>query len=138
MRISVAEDAAGDRDFVVLRAEVRLAVGEGDGDLGHAQGLVGLGAVEDHVRHRGAAQRRGALLAEDPANRVGDVALAAPVGTDDRRNARLEDETGFLREAFKADDFEGLEVHGAPIRKFLVEGKNERLRYHIARERRNW
>ena len=138
VRVAVAEDAAGDGDLVVLGAEVLLAVGEGDGDLGHAQRLVGVGAVEDHVRHRGAAQRRGALLAEDPADGVGDVALAAAVGADNGGDARLEDEAGFRCEAFEADDFECLEVHGAPILRFPGEGKNEGQPYHIGPERRKW
>ena len=106
-----AEDAAGDGDLVELGAEDVLAVGEGDADLGHAQGLVGVGAVEDAVFHLRAAQRLGALLAENPADGVGDVALAAAVGADDGRHAGFEVEAGLVGKALEADHFEPLEDH---------------------------
>ena len=112
LALAGAEDAAGDGDLVVLEAELLLAVGEGDGDLGHAEGLVLVGAGEDDVGHRAAAQGGGALLAEDPADGVRDVGLAAAVGADDGGDAGLEDEARLLREALEAVDFDGLEIHG--------------------------
>ena len=112
LALAGAEDAAGYGDLVVLEAELLLAVGEGDGDLGHAEGLVVVGAGEDDVGHRAAAQGGGALLAEDPADGVRDVGLAAAVGADDGGDAGLEDEARLLREALEAVDFECLEIHG--------------------------
>jgi len=80
-----------------------LAIGQRQADLGHADGLVGVGAVEDAVFHLRAAQRLGALFAQHPAHRVGDVALAAPIGADDGRQARLELQARPIGEALETD-----------------------------------
>ena len=61
--LAVAVDAAGDADLVVVRAELRLAVGEGHRHLRHAEGLAGVRAVEDDIGHLAAAQGLGRLLA---------------------------------------------------------------------------
>src|SRR6266496_4038457 len=45
--------------------------------------LARVAAAEDHVFHPLAAQAFGALLAHDPRDGVGDVALSAAVGPDD-------------------------------------------------------
>src|SRR5688572_1120413 len=52
--------------------------------------LAGVAAVEDHVLHLLAAEALGALLSQDPRDGVGNVALAAAVGTDDGRDALVE------------------------------------------------
>ena len=104
LALAGAEDAAGDGDLVELEAELLLAVGD--------EGLVVVGAGEDDVGHRAAAQGGGPLLAEDPADGVRDVGLAAAVGADDGGDAGLEDESRLLREALEAVDFECLEIHG--------------------------
>jgi hypothetical protein len=54
--------------------------------------------------HLVAAQALGALLAHHPRDRVGDVALAAPVGPDDRRDALVERELGPIGKRFEAVD----------------------------------
>ena len=61
-----------------------------DLDLGGAALADALAAGRDHVLHRGAADRAGALLAERPEHRVGDVRLAGAVGADDHADARRE------------------------------------------------
>ena len=66
------------------------------GDLGQAQGLAVLAAVEDHVLHLVAPEVFCALFAEDPADGIGDVALAAAVGADHGRDAGLEPDKGFV------------------------------------------
>ena len=66
------------------------------------------GAVEDDVGHLAAAQALGRLLAEDPADRVDDVALARPVRPDDAGDARREVEPGLVGERLEADQFEAL------------------------------
>ena len=43
--------------------------------------------MEDQVLHAAAAQGLGTLLAERPANRLGDIALAAAVRADDPGDA---------------------------------------------------
>ena len=110
---AVAVDAAGDGDLVVLGAEFLLAVGEGDRDLREAEGLARVGAVEDDVDELRAADGGGALFAEHPADRVGDVRLAAAVRADNGDHARLEGEAGLVRKGLETDDVQLLEVHGA-------------------------
>ena len=65
---AVAENAAGDRDFVVGGAELLLAIAEGQRDLGHAERRARFGAGKDDVLHFAAAQGLGRLLAEHPAD----------------------------------------------------------------------
>ena len=61
-----------------------------EADVGHARrALRGRAAREDEVLGP-ARPERAALLAERPAQRVREVALAAAVGPDDRRDARPE------------------------------------------------
>src|SRR5690606_30336490 len=52
------------------------------------------------------------LLAQDPAYRVGDVALAAAVRPDHRGDPPVETERDPPFEGFKAAQAEGLQVHG--------------------------
>ena len=99
-----AVDAPRHRHLVVLRAELLLAVGEGDGHLGEAEGLARVGAVEHHVHELRAADRRRALFAEHPADGVGDVRLAASVRPDDGDHARLERQARTVGEGFETDD----------------------------------
>ena len=85
-RIPVARQHALDRDLGVLpplAADAAQAVVEVELDRRAADGLALARAVEDHVLHRFAAQRRGLRLAEHPAHGVDHVGLAAAVGTDD-------------------------------------------------------
>src|SRR5437762_2745112 len=58
-----------------------------------------------------AAEALGGLFAEDPFDRVDDVALAGPVRPDDRGHARRELERRLVGEALEAHQFEALE-HG--------------------------
>ena len=106
-----AENAPRDRDLVELRVEDLVAVGEGDADLRHVHRRAGVGAVEEHIQHLGAAQRRGALLAEHPADGVGDVALAAAVRPDDGDQSGLEMQLRAVGEALEARHFQRLEMH---------------------------
>jgi hypothetical protein len=85
-----AEHAAGHGDLVEAQGQRRLAIGQRHADLGHAERLGGVGAVEDHVLHLGPAHGLGALFAQDPADGVRDVALAAAVGPDNRSHPGLE------------------------------------------------
>lgn len=42
------------------------------------------------------------MFAQTPANRIGDIALAATVWSNDRGNARAEGEIGLLGESFES------------------------------------
>ena len=106
LALPVPVDPAGDRHLVIFQRQGSVGVVEGQRHLRHAQGAALLGAVEDHVLHLGAAQRPGALLAQDPAHRVGDVALSAAVGPDDGCDARSELKFRFFRKGFESLHFQ--------------------------------
>ncbi len=114
----VAEEAAGDRDLGVLLVFERQAGGafgvgvvEDQRDLGHAVRAAVLGAVEDDVAHRPAAEVLRALLAHAPADRVDDVRLAAAVRTDDADDIRVEVDDGAVDERLEAGDLELADAH---------------------------
>ena len=116
---TVAIDTAGDRHLVVAdldagRLQVLLVdVADRERNLGQAERLAGVGAVEDDVGHFTTAQGLGGLLAEDPADRVGHVRLAAAVGPDNGGHARQKIDGGFLRERLKPEHGKVLEEHGS-------------------------
>ncbi len=90
--VAGAEGAAGDLDLAEVDGQPAVAVVEGDGCLGHAGARPLLAAGEDHVGRAPGAQRAIALLAQHPAQRIGDIALAAAVGPNDGRDTVVEDE----------------------------------------------
>ena len=69
-----------------------ILVIENQGNFAVAQRLARLRSAENHVLHAGAAQGLGTLLAQDPAHRVADIAFSGAIGTDDRRDAFIEDD----------------------------------------------
>ncbi len=113
---AVAEDAPRDRHFVVGDAQFLLAIAERERHLGHAERGARFGAGKDDVLHFAAPKRLGRLLAEHPADAVQDVALAAAVGPDNGGDSRVKFERGAVRERFKSDDVERLQVHAAFLR----------------------
>ncbi len=100
-----AEHAPRDGDFVEFGLQDAVAVGEGDADFRHVHRGPAVGAVEDHVQHLGPAQGGGPLLAQNPADGVRHIALAAPVGADNGDQAGLEDELRPVGEALEAGHF---------------------------------
>jgi hypothetical protein len=80
-------------------------------DARHAHGLAPGGAGEDDVDHLRAAEALAGALAEDPLDRVNDVALAAAVGADDRGHRFGEGELGAVGEALEAVEREFGEAH---------------------------
>ena len=110
LALPVAENAAGDADFVELQAEA-LAVVERQADLRHAVRLALVRAVENHVRHFPTAQGLGRGLAQRPAHRVHDVGFPAAVRAHDGRHALMEVNTGLVSERFEAVQVEGFQAH---------------------------
>ncbi len=115
---AVTEQPARDRDLgivPVLRREQlrvrRIGVVERERDLREAVRAARLGAVEDHVFHRAAAQVLGALLAHAPADRVDDVGFAAAVGPDDADDVVIEVDHGPVHEGLETRDLQLLDVH---------------------------
>ncbi len=107
LAVAVAENPARQRDLVVGDLDARRAqifavhFAERERHFAHAHRLAAVRAVENHVRHFAAAQRLGRLLAEHPADGIGDVGFAAAVWADDGRDARLKIHRGFVREGLE-------------------------------------
>ena len=79
-------------------------------DFGHTAGLAVARTLEDDVFHLAAAQVLNPLLAQNPGDRVGDVALTAAVRADDGGySVSCEDYFGVVGEGFEAGDFQALE-----------------------------
>src|SRR6185369_3328313 len=89
---------------------VDLIANEVHHDFGHAAWLPVARALKDDVFHLAAAQVLHALLAQNPGNRIGDVAFTAAVRTDDGGYpVSCEDYFGVVGEGFEAGDFQALE-----------------------------
>ena len=116
LAFAAAEDASPDRDPAVLGL-LDAAVGpEREADLGEPQGLALVGSVEDDFLHRAAAQGLGALLAQHPGDGLGQIALAATVRPDDRRDPGREVTHHRLDEGLEAVDFQAFEFeHGLVV-----------------------
>ena len=118
MAIAVALPAvAVGRDLTMLlferrRHDVLEHAAEPQPHFRRCGGLASVAAAEDHVLHAVAAEALRALLAHNPRNRVGHVALAASIGTDNRRHAFVEGELRAIRKGFESVDFKSFEAHG--------------------------
>ena len=108
---AVSRDAAHHADLRRGQRQRAVRVVEGELDLRGAARAAPVAAGEDDVLHGRAADGSGTLLAERPDDRVGQVALAAPVGPDDHADAGLEEELGLLGERLEAFEAQRLEVH---------------------------
>src|SRR5690606_16788782 len=98
-------------DLMELAPELFFTVRQQQRDLGELGGFARVRAFEDDVLHLAAAKRLGALLAQHPADGVGDVALSATVGTDNRGYTGLETEGRVVGKTFETVELESLEMH---------------------------
>ena len=87
---------------------------EAKADFGSPGRLARVAAAEDDVFHLLAAQALGTLLAEHPRDRIGDVALAAPVGADNRRHPLVEGQFGAIGKGFEPGNLKAFEPHATP------------------------
>ena len=71
-------------------------------------------AVEDDVFHLGAAQCARALFAQHPAYGIGNIALAAAVGADDRGHPRRQLQGYLIRKGFESLDVNLFKTHPIP------------------------
>ncbi len=101
-----AVGATGNDHLAVIHRQPAVGVVEHQARLGHAQPGALVGAAEDHVLRAFGAQPAVGLLAQDPLDGVGDVGLAAAVGTDDGGQPALEQKVGLDGEGFVALEFE--------------------------------
>ena len=113
LRVTGAEQHAGDRDLGELDAERAVAVVDGDADLGAPQRRPSGSPREDHVVHLLRAHRLGRLRAEHPRDRVDDVGLARPVGADDDGDPGFEHHRGAVGERLEPLEVETLQEHSS-------------------------
>ena len=112
--LAVALQHALDRDLGVLRPLPRGAaqrVVEDQLDRGARERLAVARAVEDHVLHRIAAQRRGARFAQHPAHGVDDVRFAAAVRADDADQLAGNVDRGGIDEGLESGKLDLSEAH---------------------------
>ena len=109
--VAAAEQRPRDRDLVELDRQQPGGVVDRQAHLGAAERRALRGAGEDHVVHLLAADRRGRLGAQHPADGVDDVGLARPVRADDDGDARLEVEDGDVGEGLEPLQGQRLEEH---------------------------
>ena len=112
--------AAGDHHLAELHREAPVGVVHHQGHLAEALGAAAGRAAEDDVFHLAAPEGLGALLPQDPADGVHDVALAAAVGADDGGDAPAEVHERLVRKGFETLDLDGLEEH--PLTPFCPKG----------------
>ena len=92
--------------FNVWLAFADLVAHQVQDDFRHSAGRPVARSLKDHVFHLRAAQMLDTLLAEDPGDGVGHVALAAPVRPDDGGySVTGKDEVSMVRKGLKARDF---------------------------------
>ncbi len=84
-----------------IRLKLKVGVIDCNRDLGEAQRAAVFRAGENDILHLDPAQTFRALLAQHPAHSVGDITLAAAVGADYGRNARVKLELYFFGKGFK-------------------------------------
>ena len=108
----VPVDGPPDLHLLKRRRERAVLVGDDHGHRTAVESPPRHRALEDRLLHPGAADRRGTLLAQHPANGVADVGLAAPVGSHDRRDAVVEVHPGRVRKRLETPQFQRLELHG--------------------------
>ena len=109
--LTTAVGAPADAHLVEVDRHPVLGVVEDQRHLGDAHLAPFVGAGEDHVAGLAGADRARRLLAEGPADGVGDVGLAGAVGSDDRGQAGAELEDLAVREGLEPVRFDSPQVH---------------------------
>jgi hypothetical protein len=107
--VSVSVSVSGDlkvSGYRVLVLRRRWKAGQPQADFGGGSRLARVAAVEDHVLHAVATQALGTLLAKDPGDRVGHVALAASIGADNRGDPLVEGKLRAFGEGLEAVNLE--------------------------------
>ena len=113
---AAALDAADDLDVLAVverKGGVARAVVDRQRHLGEVARRAAAGAAKDHVVHLTAAQPAGRVLAHHPAQRFGEVRLAAAVRSDDAGQARPDRHLGRIGEGFETDEAQPVDLHAA-------------------------
>ncbi len=114
LALARTENSPRDLDLRVLGRQCAVVVVEVERNLRHPHRLVEAAPLKDHVLDLLAAKMPRVLLAENPAERVRDVALAAAVRTDDGGDAARERHLGPVHERLEAVEFEAIDVQRTP------------------------
>ena len=109
--LAAARQAACDDDFLEGHRKRAVFILEVKRNLGDVHRTARRRALEDHLFHLRPAERLCALFAEHPADGVGDVGLAAAVGADHCRHARLEEERRVIGERLESLQLELRQTH---------------------------
>ena len=91
-----AEEPSTALDESVFDRQQTIVVADDEAHVGHARGVPAGGTGEDDVL-RLAGSQRAALLAERPPQGIGEIALAAAIGTDDGADAWARTRAAWLR-----------------------------------------
>jgi hypothetical protein len=110
LAVAALEKLAGDGDGGELRRQQVARVLESEGDLGEAGGRAGARAVEDEVVEVVGAEGFDLVLADDPADGIHDVALAAAVRAYDAGDGMVENDVGLISKGLEAFDVERFEA----------------------------
>ena len=76
-----------------------------DRHIGRTQRSSELGPGKNDILHGSASERLDLLFAKDPSDSIGDIALAAAVGTDYGSDPVMKFEFNFVCEGFKSLNF---------------------------------
>ena len=126
--LTVAQHTAHHADLCGRQRQGAVRVVKGELYLCPAPRPASVAAGEDDILHGGAAHGGGALLAESPHDRVGQIALATAVRADDDRHARLEEQLGRLRERLEAPQADGPQVHLGLVLRALAAAEQPHAR----------
>src|SRR6185312_13217616 len=112
--LTVAGDLTLHRDLgvlAVLALDRAVGVVEDQFDRGLPHRLARVGAGENHVGERIAAQAAGCALTHHPADRVDDVGFAAAVGADHADHVARQMQGGRVHEGLETGEFDGAQAH---------------------------
>ncbi len=113
-RLPIAGDLTLDRDLCVLAVltlDRAIAVVKDQLDRCLADRLARVGAGEDHVGQRIAAQAAGRALTHHPADRVDDIGFAAAVRTNHADHVARQVQGGRVHEGLETGKFDGAQAH---------------------------
>ena len=130
--LTAAVKTPGYCDLVIRDRQDMVRIVQRNRHIGKAQGPPQLGAGKNDILHGMSPQLFDLLLAQNPADRVGDIALAAAVGADDGRDPVMEFELYFVCEGFKSLYFYTFKIHIVSVSLFTEAGPCQACRSRMA------
>lgn len=131
------KEAASDRNFCVCpelkRHFVRDVVVERERHFCEVVWSPRFAAVEDDILHGTTPKVPSTLLTHAPSNRIHDVRLPTPVGTDDGQDIVVETQNGSVHERLEANELELLYLHPFSGRSPTMDRRD--VTSHIVKDR---